>query len=386
MSMGSWDKAPKLSDPVEENPSLNFGTRLTEFLERMVYEKSGAVGKNKLYMKLQKGMQEFALRDITLQEAARSKQRSVEEDLNISAFNDRDLSKQAVMARKVFCDFLRQTNPEITATNDEIVTPKKFLDALTYVSQKDNAPTNELFVTNRDPESVFAGHPLAGAIIKDTAVYALQNKDLDFTLKDLVHHDDFMASLAMPTVGAKNLSAVWEQNIRPLTKGAANDSAAPAAAPASSGSILDHDEALFIAEGKSDKKIATTSVQVLYTDENGERPVTIHIVRNEARNKTLVVSEKAPSKLLSAFKEAGVIHVDRHDANAEAKVDAAITELTRGMQPSIKDRLVDAFKYRNDVDVEHLKGKTPTLPQLLTDDKVDMMYAKFVVKNKAVGL
>ncbi len=386
MSMGNWDKAPKLSDPVEENPSLNFGTRLTEFLERMVYEKSGAVGKNKLYMKLQKGMQEFALRDITLQEAARSKQRSVEEDLNISAFNDRDLSKQAIMARKVFCDFLRQTNPEITATNDEIVTPKKFLDALTYVSQKDNAPTNELFVTNRDPESVFAGHPLAGAIIKDTAVYALQNKDLDFTLKDLVHHDDFMASLAMPTVGAKNLSAVWEQNIRPLTKGAANDSAAPAAAPASSGSILDHDEALFIAEGKSDKKIATTSVQVLYTDEQGERPVTIHIVRNEARNKTLVVSEKAPSKLLAAFKEAGVIHVDRHDANAEAKVDAAITELTRGMQPSIKDRLVDAFKYRNDVDVEHLKGKSPTLPQLLTDDKVDMMYAKFVVKNKAVGL
>ncbi|MCC7038367.1 MAG: hypothetical protein IT560_13835, partial [Alphaproteobacteria bacterium] len=386
MSMGNWDKAPKLSEPVEENPSLNFGTRLTEFLERMVYEKSGAVGKNKLYMKLQKGMQEFALRDITLQEAARSKQRSVEEDLNISAFNDRDLSKQAIMARKVFCDFLRQTNPEITATNDEIVTPKKFLDALTYVSQKDSAPTNELFVTNRDPESVFAGHPLAGAIIKDTAVYALQNKDLDFTLKDLVHHDDFMASLAMPTVGAKNLSAVWEQNIRPLTKGAANDSAAPAAAPASSGSILDHDEALFIAEGKSDKKIATTSVQVLYSDEQGERPVTIHIVRNEARNKTLVVSEKAPSKLLSAFKEAGVIHVDRHDANAEAKVDAAITELTRGMQPSIKDRLVDAFKYRNDVDVEHLKGKTPTLPQLLTDDKVDMMYAKFVVKKNAVGL
>lgn len=386
VNFGSWDKAPKLSDPVEENPSLNFGTRLTEFLERMVYEKSGAVGKNKLYTKLNKAMQEFALRDITLQEAARSKQRSVEEDLNISSFNDRDLSKQAVMARKVFCDFLRQTNPEITASDDEIVTPKKFLDALTVVSQKDTAPANELFVTNRDPESVFAGRPIAGAVIKDTAVYALQNKDLDFTLKDLVHHDDFIASLALPTVGAKNLSAVWEQNIRPLTKGAANDSTAPAAAPASSGSILDHDEALFIAEGKSDKKIATTSVQVLYNDEQGERPVTIHIVRNEARNKTLVVSEKAPSKLLSAFKEAGVIHVDRSDANAEAKVDAAITELTRGMQPSIKDRLVDAFKYRNDVDVDHLKGKTPTLSQLLTDDKVDMMYAKFVVKKAVNGM
>lgn len=386
---GAWDKAPKLSDPVEENPSLNFGTRLTEFLERMVYEKSGAVGKPKLYMKLQKSMQEFALRDITLQEAARSKQRSVEEDLNISAFNDRDLSKQAVMARHVFCEYLRQVNPEIKATDDEIVTPKKFLDALTHVKEKDTSKTNELFVANRDLETLAAGKPLAGAVIKDTAVYARENRDLDFTLKDLVHHDDFMASLAMPTVGAKNLSAVWEQNIRPLTKGeAANDTAPAAGAPSSSGSILDHDEALFMAEGKSDKKIATTSLQVLYKDAEGERPVTVHIVRNEARNKTLVVSEKAPSKLLAAFKEAGILHVDRHDANAEAKVEAALTEITRGVQgaSTIRERLVDAFKYRNDVDVDHLQGKSPTLPQLLTDDKIDMMYAKFVVKKAANGM
>lgn len=386
---GAWDKAPKLSEPVEENPSLNFGTRLTEFLERMVYEKSGAVGKPKLYMKLQKSMQEFALRDITLQEAARSKQRSVEEDLNISAFNDRDLSKQAVMARHVFCEYLRQVNPEIKATDDEIVTPKKFLDALTYVKEKDTAKTNELFVANRDLETLAAGKPLAGAVIKDTAVYARENRDLDFTLKDLVHHDDFMASLAMPTVGAKNLSAVWEQNIRPLTKGeAANDTAPAAGAPSSTGSILDHDEALFMAEGKSDKKIATTSLQVLYKDAEGERPVTVHIVRNEARNKTLVVSEKAPSKLLAAFKEAGILHVDRHDANAEAKVEAALTEITRGVQgaSTIRERLVDAFKYRNDVDVDHLQGKSPTLPQLLTDDKIDMMYAKFVVKKAANGM
>ena len=194
-------------------------------------------------------------------------------------------------------------NPEIKATDDEIVTPKKFLDALTHVKEKDTSKTNELFVANRDLETLAAGKPLAGAVIKDTAVYARENRDLDFTLKDLVHHDDFMASLAMPTVGAKNLSAVWEQNIRPLTKGeAANDTAPAAGAPSSSGSILDHDEALFMAEGKSDKKIATTSLQVLYKDAEGERPVTVHIVRNEARNKTLVVSEKAPSKLLAAFK------------------------------------------------------------------------------------
>jgi len=385
----AWDKAPKLSEPVEENPSLNFGTRLVEFLERMVYEKSGAVGKNKLYNKLQKTMQEFALRDISLQEASRSRQRSVEEDLNISAFNDRDLNKQAHMARGVFCNYLRQTNPEIKATDEEIITPNKFLSALTYISQQDTAAGNELFVANSDLETAFAGKPLAAAVIKDTAVYAAQNKELDFGLKDLVSHNDFMASLAMPTVGAKNLSAIWEQNIRPLTKGdAANDTPSAAGAPGASGSILDHDEALFIAENRSDKKIATTSVQVLFEDEDGARPVSIHIIRNEARNKTLVVSEKAPSKLLAAFKEAGITHVDRNDANAALKVDAAVNELTRGMPASVKDRLVDAFKYRNDVDAEHLQGKNPGLSELLVDPKIDMMYAKFVVKSdkKVAGM
>jgi hypothetical protein len=395
LSLNSWDKAPKLGEPVVENPSLNFGTRLTEFLERMVYEKTGAVGKPRLYEKLTKSMQEFALRDITLQEAARSKQRSVEEDLNISAFNDRDLNKQAAMARKIFCEYLRQSNPDITASDDEIVTPKTFRTALEAIAAKtDAAANNELFVANRDPESLYAGKPLTSAVIKDAAIYVVQKKDIDFGFEDLVHHDDLLASLALPTVGAKNLSAVWEQNIRPLTRGdAANDSApapaAAAAAPSGTGAILDHDEALYIAENKSEKKIATTSIQALYADEQGERPVSLHIVRNETRNKTLIVSEKAPSKLLSAFKEAGVIHVDRHDPNAQAKVEAALADITRGMPASVKDRLVDAFKYRNDTDLPHLKGKTPQLSELLVDDKIDMLFAKYVVKNdkkKAAGL
>lgn len=384
----AWDKAPKLSEPVEENPSLNFGTRLAEFLERMVYEKSAAVGKVKLYSKLQKSMQEFALRDITLQEASRSKQRSVEEDLNISAFNDRDISKQALMARKTFCNYLRQTNPEIQASDDEIVTPKKFVDALTYISQKNTADSGQVFVTNRDPESLYAGLPLVSAVIKDAAVYAAEGKDgLDFGRKDLVEHDDFIASFAMPTVGAKNLSAIWDRNIRPLTRGdAANDTAPAAGVGSSDSSILDNDEALLIAENRSDKKIATTTLQVLYHDEQGEREVSVHVVRNEARNKTLIVSEKAPSKLLAAFKEAGITHVDRNDANAETKVEAALNELTRGMPATVKDRLVDAFKYRNDLDAEHLAGKKPGLAEMLVDGKIDMLYGKFVIKNKVAGL
>jgi hypothetical protein len=388
--MKAWDKTPKTSEPVPENVSLNFGTRLTEFLERMVYDKTAAIGKHRLYDKLQKSMQEFALRDITLQEGARSRQRSVEEDLNISAFNDRDLHKQANMARRVFCDYLRQVNPEIKATDEEIITPKSFYDTLKYVAEKDTAPANELFVANRDPESIYNGKPLVEAVIKDIALYTAQDRDeLDFTLDDLVAHDDFMASLALPTVGAKNLSAVWEGNIRLLTPTEpANDSASPDAAsvPAPGGSLLNQDESLLVAENRSEKKIATTSLQVLYKDAEGERAVSIHIVRNEARNKTLIVGEKVPSKLLSAFKEAGIMHVDRNDANAVTKVDAALTELTRGMPSSVHTRLVEAFNYRNNKPEGELQGETPQLAERLVDKNIDMLFPKYVIRKKAAGM
>ena len=71
---------------------------------------------------LLKAMNEFGLSNVYLQEGAHSNQKSVEASLNISSFADRDLGKQAQLARKVFCDYIRQVEPEITATDDQIVT------------------------------------------------------------------------------------------------------------------------------------------------------------------------------------------------------------------------------------------------------------------------
>lgn len=379
LSMTPWDKAPKAAEKVEENPALHFGTRLVEFLERMVYEKSGAVGKTRLYEKLQKTMMEFGLRDITLQEGARSQMKSVEEYLNISAFADRDLGKQAQMARKVFCDYIRQVDPQITADDEHIVTVKRFYDALTHVSQKDTAAANALFVVNRDHETL-SGQPLAEAVVKDAATYG--NREFDFTMSDLVHHDDLMAALALPTVSRKNLSAVWEQNIRPLTRGETAPSA-DAGAVANDNGPLEEDEGLCMAENRSSHGLGTTSLRVLYQDEEGKKhDVSVHIVRNEQRGKTLVVGEKLPSKLQGAFREAGILYVDRNDPNARLRADAAINDLTRNMPASVRDRLMDAFKYRNDTDAEHLAGKNPQLADLLVDGGVDMIYPKYVVKAK----
>lgn len=387
IDFGAWTKAPARGEGVEENPSLNYGTRLIEYIERMVYEKSGSVGKTKLYGMLTKAMEEYGLRDIALKEGARSNQKSVEESLNISAFADRDINKQANMARKIFCNFVRQMDSNIEASDDEIITPKKFADALKHVQSKETAATNELFVTNRDPEQLYAGQPLAEAIIKDAAVYVREQKQVDFDLDDLVHHDDLIASLALPTVGAKNLAAIWDQNIRPMMRDTAPEApAADGSQPAANqnGAQQRRNDGLSMAEGTSSHGIATTSLQVLYSDDEGERAVSVHIVRNTQRDKTLVVGEKVPSKLLAAFREAGVTHVDRNDPTAQTKVEAALGDLTRGMPAVVKDHLMDAFKYRNSVQGGAEETK-PELSQVLVDPSIEMYFPKYVVKNNKPG-
>jgi hypothetical protein len=371
-----FDKAPVLSEKIEENPSLNFGTRLVDFLDRMAFEKTAAVGKHKLYSKLSKAMDEFGLRDVHLQEGARSKQKSVEQDLNISAFHSTDLNKQTDLARKVFCDFLRQVDPLIVATDDQIITKDRLKSALKTVAEKNTGESKELFIINRDHETL-ESKPLASARIEDAAAYALKGEtNIDLKLSDLVRHEDFIASLAIPTVSSKNIAAIWETNLRPLTEELttpANQNSKPgSAAPAK-------DDALDMAENRSLQGLATTTLRVL--DDKGEQDISVHIVFNSARNKALVVSEKVPSKLLAAFREAGITHVDRNDPTAKAKIETALSDLTRNMPEATKTRLTDAFKYRNDVESD-----TAKLSDLLADGKIDVMYGKYVVKNQKKAL
>jgi hypothetical protein len=426
LDMKAWETAPRLGDKVEENPALRFGTRLAEVLERIAYEKSGAIGKDGLYRELKSLMEQAGLRDISLQEGARSQQRSIEQLLNVSAFDNPDLGKQAEMARKVFCDYLRQMDVRIQASDDDIVTKKKFHDILQYVAEKNTAAQSELFIPNRDIQSLMTS-PVIGAKVVDaglldvksyeleearkkvekakesldqiqkelklarkelkdeaarnpadtrnitqlkknvqkaeadeisrqdtfkkasqkydTAEKAVQEEDASFSaysLSDLVHHDDIMTSFALPTIGAKNLGAIWESNLRPLFRD--NDH---------TGSSYNSPEDEEIAEGASKSGLGTTTLKVRYQNNRGEDDETsLHIVRNTIRGKTLIVGEKVPSKLQAAFREAGIIHVDRADPNAKAKVEMALAQLTQGLPQVTKDRLRDAFIYRNNAGME----------------------------------
>lgn len=395
---GNWDKQPELGEKEEENPSLAFGTRLVEFLERMVYEKTGAIGKNKLYKGLREAMVQCNLRSLKLTEATHSGLKSVEEDLNISSFADKDLGKQAVMARQVFCNYIRQVDPQVTAEDDQIITLKRMRDALDSVSRKNTAETKEMFVVNRD-HATLGSQPLAGIRLEDAALYSSE-QELHLSIEDLVDYGDFMASLALPTVGVKNIDAIWESNLRPLMK---DD---PSTVPANQNDATDdadiktNGEVFNMAEGVANTGLVTTTLRVAFGTAGDERDVSVHIVKNTLRGKMLVVGEKLPSKLRMAFKEAGIVHVDRHDQNAEAKVVAALNDLTRNLPAGLisdpkrleaaskysnataKTQLMyyaleGAFKFRNDVEKSDKRG----IAELLVDGDIGMKKEKFLVKG-----
>ncbi len=418
-------KQPELAEKEYENPSVAFGTRLVDVLDRMVFEKSEAIGKHKLYEKLKASMDNAGLRDIVLQDGAHSFQRSVEEDLNVSVFDSSDMGKQAAAARKVFCEYIRQVDPQIVeADDDKIITIARLKKSLQAVAEKDTAKTKELFIVNRDHETL-GTFPLESVRIEDIALYTGDGtEEIELSV---VNHEDFMAALALPTVGAKNLEGIWDTNIRMRDEQIEKENNAGGIDAEKNATA---DEILRITENRSELGLATTTLRVMFKDAAGEASdVSVHVVMNKNRKKTLVVGEKVPTKLLSAFKEAGIIHVDRHAPNAKAKIEAALNDLTRGTrnQEISKRYLADAFKFRNELDLgeflldkkvissaqlkaarDELNGPAykdkaneklgeilikqgaltaaqladkTKLSELLVDDKIGMLFEKYVVKD-----
>ena len=110
---------------------------------------------------------------------------------------------------------------------------------------------------------------------------------------------------------------------------------------------------------------------------------TLSSIRTKARHWSS--ARKLPSKLQTAFKEAGIIYVNRQETGAKGKIDAAIGELIRGMEntDTVKSFLTDAFKYRADVE----KGDPRSVAALMVDNTIEpMTFGKYVIKAKGKKL
>jgi len=399
-SMKTWGKMPERTSRQREGAMLNFGSRYSELLERKMYEMSGAMEKPALYKKLQQLAKDSGLRDLYLQEGAHSSQKSVESLLNIRALNTQNPAKQAEMVQKMLCDHLRETFKDLTDDNEQIVTTTELQALLKTRKAEDTSATNSLQIPNKDVETL-AEKPFAEAELFDTLSWP-NGKDLPFWEDEIVEHGDLMATFAMPVVGVKNIEALWNENLADYLKKSPADTATIVAndddAPVTNGgaSMDDNetvDESVSIAEGTSGTGIKTTTVLVTSLtgeqDDDGDilKEVSVHIVQNENNGKTLIVGEELSPRLKSMFAQAGLVHVNRNDVDAETKIKAGLNEVLKGVSAEVMKNLNGAFSYRTDLDTADQPlfkrmAQNHVEPQKGTQDKEGLR--KYVVyKNKA---
>lgn len=220
-----------------------------------------------------------------------------------------------------------------------------------------------------------AGKPaLVDAEIRDVITYVMKDANLDFSLKDLVRHDELLEGLANPATRGRNLRNIWDRNLTALLQ---KD-------PAESRKFMESDNALQIAENNgSPQGLALTTLSVGLDTRHEEKSVAVHILRNNRLGRTLVVGEKAlPSKLRTAFEKANIRYVNKNAKDALDTVKAALNEvLGPDAKPFVYDRLVDAHKYRNMAEDEAKDREPIDLPTALVTNKLEPSYPKYVVRK-----
>ena len=388
-SLKGWDTPPVLKKAEVEDVAAHFGTRMTDLLVRKAYETSGAIGKPVLYGMLKTKMIEEGLKDIHLNEGARSEtNKSVEDLLNITVFRDKSKNAQAALAQKILCDYLRSVDSNIKTTdNEQIVTTTQMSAALEHINRQSSEGKLDLMIANRDYNTLSA-KPFVAASILDSAV-AIQEAEKVKT-EEMVSYKDLVTSFVIPVVRDNNLKSIWNNNIsEALMKGEAEERAKQASQPQAaqqqandnSAVPLEKDEGLRMAENRSESGIALTSLLVRDKDAAGrDTEILTHIIVNNNREKMMIVGGDISPSLERDLKLAGVSHISRNEPGAKAKIDAAMGELLQGVDETVRSNLKMAFMYRGFVEKE--RADKVEIQDLLADKTIEPRAMKMVLAPK----
>ncbi len=380
VKFGKWDQPPELTKKEVESVSLHFGTRLTDLIMRKVYETSGAIGKEKLYGHLKQSMIACGLKDIHLKEGARSEQRrSVEDTLNLSPIRDEDMWPE--YAQTVLCDYLRSVDKNITVTdNEQIVTATQMAAALKEIDRlATESGKPDIMVINRDYKTLAKSPFVAARIVDD----ALQPEDaVAPKAKDLVSSEEFVMSMALPSVGKNNLKAVWEKTLSDILGQSEDAGDVPQAQNTGSSGVKSsqEDDSLQIAENRHSTGLALTTVIAKETVGGKDVETSVHIMANSARGRMVVVAGNINPQLQDKLLNAGISYVNRNEPNARSKAEAAINDLTSGVDENTRKFLRSAFSYRNHMDEK--KDSDKSLSELLVAKDVESRCPKRVVAPK----
>lgn len=389
VDLDDWSTEPVVTEGVEEDVSLHFGSRLVNVILNHLNATTIELGKRKLHQQLMKLAEDCGLAMPGLHEGRANNRRNVGALLDDNPYASDVPDIKAELLRNMLCDYLREKDARLTADNNDIMSVRNVraaieaMESLASVSVPDigeeheDAPDEDdvapLAVFNDDLETLQKAPLLAAG-----AVDSVPDKDGKAAatpkVAALLPQEQLLYSIAVPALRKGNLRAIWS---RALSR---SGLVVPAAETGLGDSVA-------IAENRSQSGLAVTTVVV--SNDNGKkaRAVPLHIIWNETQERMMIVGEgKLPQKVATAFGHTRVQYIDRTDSDAAHKATGALALVAGGNDEKVRERLKTAFLMRNMLDDLAEQEKT-SLPDLLVRADVKCFLPRFLVKPaRANGL
>lgn len=338
-----WSVPPPPPSEVDvADPGLNFGDRLVSVIMNYMVETTAEVGKHGLYAQLRQLSMDCGLQQEVLHEGKQGVARSVADMLNDNPYRSPLPTVQAEVARDIHCAYLRSVHPEISATDDELLSVPLVFAALEHLDEadEDNAPqARQVALLNADPATLYH-EPLKKAAVVDSVQVAAANENGGAPAMppagDLASRTALLFALAIPAMREHNLEVLWARAFTQAGLFAGGSGGVP------------RDRSVAIAEGNPEENLAITSLTVSDRNRAGETVESnLHIVWNRKNDRLLVVGNGAAApELKRAFNSVGAVYVDRQDREAAPKVQAALGRLIGADREKQEGTLKNAFLMR----------------------------------------
>jgi len=364
--MASFRKPKSNNDIVKEEVELRFGSRLTNSIIEEIDNTTRQIAKPALNKHLMQLAANCGIVEAELKEAKKSDQKLLAELLNIDSFKGQSPSQQAKMVRELLCDFLRNKYPDLSASNDDLITipqVERQLRELGQVKEKDiviSTHATRMRVPNSDLDDVSV-NPFRSIIVHSSTYDPARKTALSVPLDKLADHDAVIMALAIPAMRKDNLTAMWNKSM--INAGDRGPQYDP--------KDDDNNQVLRMAMRDNPRHGVSITTVPCRKGEDKAHEATVHVIRDDKLDKTIVIGENIDPRTARMMSRTGVTYIDKTKPGAAASLNRAITEMLQQWKDNVATGILEdlqaAFLMSNTLLPRH-EGEQMSLAEMMTRD------------------
>lgn len=372
-------------DSGDEPKEKQFGSRLTNvILEDM---NNASEDKELLLDWLLVRAAEAGLIEKVLEEGRSTGDRMISDMLNIDPDKKREIPENIEEIHTMLCDYLRTQHDGLSEENSDIISPAKLEHTLSELGgQKEvermTSRSGVLMLPNEDVESL-SEQPIAPTVGLEAQSVAEPWASADEEVKrrhekiseeeqgledavalpteELVSSERFLVSLAIPSVKKNNIEATFSENNFQM-------------------SVAEEDIAYAMLNNTAETGLAVNMLATKTTGPDGQaQDEYLYVVHdkfaNRGEGRTLITgTSEISSRLQEALEKNGVTYVNRSDADAKDKINAAMDDITAdkrdipGCEMCLDHIMTTALAFRNNYRKPVGEGKWENLYELPNHD------------------